>query len=74
MASVKVACSRHGPSMKPRITLITIGVDDLERALRFYPQPLSSRRTTPSGEVTRVTFRTLTSIRGKSRGIPIGSE
>jgi catechol 2,3-dioxygenase-like lactoylglutathione lyase family enzyme len=22
--------------MKPRITLITIGVDDLERSLRFY--------------------------------------
>jgi uncharacterized protein len=22
--------------MKPRITVITIGVDDLERALRFY--------------------------------------
>ncbi|MGH9203578.1 MAG: VOC family protein, partial [Vicinamibacterales bacterium] len=22
--------------MKPRITLITLGVDDLERALRFY--------------------------------------
>jgi hypothetical protein len=24
------------PPMKPRITLITLGVDDLERAVRFY--------------------------------------
>lgn len=28
-------CSK-GTSMKPRITVITLGVDDLERALRFY--------------------------------------
>ena len=29
--------------MKPRITLITIGVDDLERALRFYRDGLGFR-------------------------------
>ena len=26
----------HTPSMKARVTMITLGVDDLERALRFY--------------------------------------
>ena len=34
-----VECAIHpGPSriMKPRITLLTLGVDDLERSLRFY--------------------------------------
>jgi len=30
------ACRRKDLHMKPRITLITIGVDDLERSLRFY--------------------------------------
>lgn len=29
--------------MKPRITLVTIGVDDLERALRFYRDGLGLR-------------------------------
>jgi uncharacterized protein len=29
-------CSKTGLSMKPRISVITIGVDDLERSLRFY--------------------------------------
>jgi catechol 2,3-dioxygenase-like lactoylglutathione lyase family enzyme len=29
-------CLTKSPRMKPRITLITIGVDDLERSLRFY--------------------------------------
>jgi catechol 2,3-dioxygenase-like lactoylglutathione lyase family enzyme len=28
--------NQKGAGMKPRITLITIGVDDLQRALRFY--------------------------------------
>lgn len=31
------------PSMKPRISVITIGVDDLERALRFYRDGLGLR-------------------------------
>jgi uncharacterized protein len=26
----------HAPKMKPKVTVITIGVDDLERSLRFY--------------------------------------
>src|SRR5690242_1381382 len=26
----------EGPTMQPRITVITLGVDDLERAVRFY--------------------------------------
>lgn len=29
-------CATRTPHMKPRITLISIGVDDLERSLRFY--------------------------------------
>jgi catechol 2,3-dioxygenase-like lactoylglutathione lyase family enzyme len=29
-------CLKEAHSMKPRITVITIGVDDLERSLRFY--------------------------------------
>src|SRR5207249_5656394 len=28
--------SAYGPGMKARITVLTLGVDDLERSLRFY--------------------------------------
>jgi hypothetical protein len=31
---------RNGEHMKPRITVITIGVDDLEASLRFYREGL----------------------------------
>jgi catechol 2,3-dioxygenase-like lactoylglutathione lyase family enzyme len=31
-----MAAPLPGPAMKPRITLITLAVDDLERAVRFY--------------------------------------
>ena len=33
--------------MKPRITLITIGVDDLERSLRFYRDGLGFKTEGP---------------------------
>ena len=34
--STGTLCCKTKSSMKPRITVITIGVDDLERLLRFY--------------------------------------
>ena len=33
---ITTLCLTGNPRMRPRITLITIGVDDLERSLRFY--------------------------------------
>jgi catechol 2,3-dioxygenase-like lactoylglutathione lyase family enzyme len=36
--------------MKPRITVITIGVDDLERSLRFYRDGLALRTEGIIGE------------------------
>ncbi len=39
--------------MKPRISVITLGVDDLERALRFYRDGLGL----PSGEIIGTEFR-----------------
>jgi catechol 2,3-dioxygenase-like lactoylglutathione lyase family enzyme len=46
--------------MKPRITVITLGVDDLERALAFYRDGL--------GLPTQGIFGIPTSICGKSCG------
>jgi catechol 2,3-dioxygenase-like lactoylglutathione lyase family enzyme len=39
-AIVLIRC-REGKNMKPRVTVITIGVDDLERSLRFYRDGLA---------------------------------
>jgi catechol 2,3-dioxygenase-like lactoylglutathione lyase family enzyme len=36
LKSLVESTARKGDCMKPRITMITIGVDDLERAVRFY--------------------------------------
>jgi len=47
--------------MKPRITVITLGVDDLERALAFYRDGL--------GLPTQGIFGTPTGICGKLCGI-----
>jgi uncharacterized protein len=35
--------------MKPRITLLTLGVDELERSVAFYRDGLGSRRKASSG-------------------------
>lgn len=41
MATLRLA--KHARLMKPRITLITLGVDDLEKAVRFYRDGLGLR-------------------------------
>jgi catechol 2,3-dioxygenase-like lactoylglutathione lyase family enzyme len=33
--------------MQPRITMLTIGVDDLERSVRFYVSDISTPRSLP---------------------------
>ncbi len=62
--------------MKPRITLITLGVDDLERALGFYRDGLGLKTDGIVGaqfEHGAVASRTPTCIYGRSRGTRNGS-
>ncbi len=64
--------------MKPRVTVITIGVDDLERALRFYRDGLGLKTEGivgtefEHGAVTRATFRIPIGICGRWYGIRTG--
>ena len=39
--------------MKPRITLLTLGVDDLERSLKFYRDGVAPTRATSAESSTR---------------------
>jgi hypothetical protein len=50
--------------MKPRITILTLGVDDLERSLK-----LSNRHKIHFGADTQVIFKTLMATSGKLLGI-----
>lgn len=43
LALVVSVMLRTDGAMKPRVTVVTIGVDDLERALRFYRDGLGLR-------------------------------
>ncbi len=68
--------------MKPRITIITLGVDDLEKSLTFYRDGLGlprlevrARRSLrlqerPSGVAMLATLKIPTIICGKLPGIP----
>ncbi len=68
--------------MKPRITLITLGVDDLQRAVRFYRDGLGLETEGIVGTEfdygavaffdLQATSKTLTAICGKWHGIPSG--
>jgi uncharacterized protein len=44
-----IVVSAYTPDMKPHITVLTLGVDDLERALRFYRDGLGLHTTGITG-------------------------